>query len=148
MGRRCHYIVLDDASDTTKAVTNTRKLITEDKVRRPSLGSTIVPSSLAMIDVVGRGSGADDLDGRLGQDRPTPWDANRRWVFKTPQNDVMMSIAIAAHMKGPRRQARRLHRLSRTHTAKAGTASFSKAAALKGITIVGNERFARAAIRR
>ncbi|HEX4508564.1 MAG TPA: ABC transporter substrate-binding protein, partial [Burkholderiaceae bacterium] len=29
-GQKIHYIVLDDGSDTTKAVSDTRKLITED----------------------------------------------------------------------------------------------------------------------
>src|SRR3954467_15579390 len=38
-GQKINYIVLDDASDTTKAVSNTRKLITEDKVD-VVLGST------------------------------------------------------------------------------------------------------------
>ena len=50
-GQKVNYIVLDDASDTTAAVTNTRKLITENKVD-VILGSTITPNSLAMIDVV------------------------------------------------------------------------------------------------
>ena len=50
-GRKVQYIVLDDASDTTTAVKNTRKLITEDKVD-VIVGSTITPNSLAMIDVV------------------------------------------------------------------------------------------------
>ena len=27
-----------------------------------------------------------------------PVDAKKRWVFKTPQNDIMMSLAIATHM--------------------------------------------------
>ena len=31
-GQKINYIVLDDASDTTAAVANTRKLITESKV--------------------------------------------------------------------------------------------------------------------
>ncbi len=50
-GQKVHYIVLDDASDTTTAVKNTRKLIAEDKVD-VIIGSTITPNSLAMIDVV------------------------------------------------------------------------------------------------
>ena len=49
-GQKVNYIVLDDASDTTTAVTNTRKLITENKVDIV-LGSTTTPNSLAMIDV-------------------------------------------------------------------------------------------------
>jgi len=49
-GQKINYIVLDDASDTTQAVSNTRKLITESKVDIV-LGSTTTPNSLAMIDV-------------------------------------------------------------------------------------------------
>ena len=49
-GQKVNYIVLDDASDTTTAVANTRKLITESKVDIV-LGSTTTPNSLAMIDV-------------------------------------------------------------------------------------------------
>src|SRR5881409_3955761 len=49
-GQKVNWIVLDDASDTTKAVTNTRKLLSEDKVD-VVVGSTITPNSLAMIDV-------------------------------------------------------------------------------------------------
>ena len=45
---KVNYIVLDDASDTTNAVANTRKLISESKVDLV-LGSTITPNSLAMI---------------------------------------------------------------------------------------------------
>mgnify|MGYP000511692177 CR=1 FL=1 len=50
-GQKVNYIVLDDASDTTKAVANARKLIAEDKVDI-ILGSTTTPNSLAMIDAV------------------------------------------------------------------------------------------------
>ena len=50
-GQKVNWIVLDDGSDTTKAVTNTKKLISEDKVD-VIVGSTITPNSLAMVDVV------------------------------------------------------------------------------------------------
>src|SRR6478735_8192723 len=43
-GQKVNYIVLDDGSDTTKAVSNTRKLIAEDKVD-VMLGSTTSPNS-------------------------------------------------------------------------------------------------------
>src|SRR5918912_1591957 len=48
-GQKINYIVLDDASDTTAAVSNARKLITENTVA-VVLGSTTTPNSLAMID--------------------------------------------------------------------------------------------------
>ena len=50
-GQKINFIVLDDKSDTTEAVKNTRKLVTEDKVD-VIVGSTVTPNSLAMRDVV------------------------------------------------------------------------------------------------
>ena len=44
-GQKVNWIVLDDGSDTTKAVTNTKKLISEDKVD-VVVGSTITPPCL------------------------------------------------------------------------------------------------------
>ena len=49
-GKTVEYIVLDDATDSTTAVKNMRKLIAEDKVD-VVVGSTTTPNSLAMIDV-------------------------------------------------------------------------------------------------
>lgn len=96
-GEKVNWIVLDDASDTTKAVTNTRKLIAEDKVD-VIVGSTITPNSLAMIDVaadaetpmISMAASARIVD---------PTNPKTRWVFKTPQNDALMADAIAVHMK-------------------------------------------------
>ena len=53
-GQKVNYIILDDASDTTAAVANTRKLISESKADI-IIGSSITPNSLAMIDVVAEG---------------------------------------------------------------------------------------------
>ena len=51
-----------------------------------------------MIDVVAESADADDLDGRVGRASSSRWTPSARWVFKTPQNDIMMPLAIAAHM--------------------------------------------------
>src|ERR1700694_5615471 len=53
-GKSVEYIVLDDASDTTLAVQNTKKLIAENAVDA-IIGSTTTPNSLAMTDVVAEG---------------------------------------------------------------------------------------------
>ena len=53
-GKSIEYIVLDDASDTTTAVQNTRKLIGESKVDA-IIGSTTTPNSLARLDVLAYG---------------------------------------------------------------------------------------------
>jgi len=96
-GQKVNWIVLDDGSDTTKAVTNTRKLISEDKVD-VVVGSTITPNSLAMVDVV-----ADAETPMISMAASArivdPTNPKTRWVFKTPQNDALMADAIAVHMK-------------------------------------------------
>ena len=75
---------------------NTRKLITEDKVD-VMVGSTITPNSLAMIDVVAE-SQTPMISMAASARIVEPVDAKKRWVFKTPQNDIMMSLAIVEHM--------------------------------------------------
>jgi branched-chain amino acid transport system substrate-binding protein len=96
-GEKIKWIVLDDASDTTRAVTNARKLISEDKVD-VIVGSTVTPNSLAMVDVA-----ADSetpmismaASGRIVD----PTNPRTRWIFKTPQSDSLMADAIAVNMK-------------------------------------------------
>ncbi|MEO6896559.1 MAG: ABC transporter substrate-binding protein, partial [Caldimonas sp.] len=53
-GLSVEYIVLDDASDSSAAVVNTRKFIGENKVDA-IIGSTTTPNTLAMIDVAAEG---------------------------------------------------------------------------------------------
>jgi branched-chain amino acid transport system substrate-binding protein len=95
-GQKINYIVLDDASDTTTAVKNVRKLITEDKVD-VIIGSTITPNSLAIIDVVAEAQ-TPMISLAASARIIEPMDDKRRWVFKTPQNDVQMAAAIIDHM--------------------------------------------------
>ena len=96
-GEKIKWIVLDDASDTTRAVTNTRKLISEDKVD-VIVGSTVTPNSLAMIDIV-----ADAETPMISMAASArivdPTNPKTHWVFKVPQNDSLMADAIAVHMK-------------------------------------------------
>src|SRR3546814_15736053 len=49
-GQKIEYIVLDDGTDTTVAVKNMRKLITDDNVDIV-IGTSVTPGSLAMVDV-------------------------------------------------------------------------------------------------
>ena len=96
-GQKVNWIILDDGSDTTKAVTNTRKLISEDKVD-VVVGSTITPNSLAMVDVV-----ADAETPMISMAASArivdPGNPKTKWVFKTPQSDALMADAIAVNMK-------------------------------------------------
>ena len=139
-GQKVNYIVLDDASDTTMAVTNTRKLITENKVDIV-LGSTTTPNSLAMIDVVAENQ-TPMISIAASARIVEPQDAKRRWVFKTPQNDIMMSLAIASSMADAGIKTVGFIGFADAY-GEGWFQEFSKAAGLKGITIVANERYAR-----
>jgi len=139
-GQKINYIVLDDASDTTQAVSNTRKLITESKVD-VILGSTVTPNSLAMIDVVAENK-TPMISMAASSRIVEPMDAKRHWVFKTPQNDIMMSLAIATSMADNGVKTVGYIGFSDAY-GEGWYQEFSKAAALKGLTIVANERYAR-----
>jgi branched-chain amino acid transport system substrate-binding protein len=139
-GQKVNYIVLDDASDTTAAVSNARKLITESKVD-VVLGSTTTPNSLAMLDVVSEAQ-TPMISMAASAAIVEPVDAKRRWVFKTPQNDIMMSLAIATHMANAGVKTVGYIGFADAY-GEGWYREFTKIASLKGLTIVANERYAR-----
>ena len=96
-GQQVNFIILDDKSDTTEAVKNTRKLISENKVD-VIVGSTVTPNSLAMRDVVAEAE-VPMISMAASALIIAPTDPKTRWVFKTPQNDSLMADAIAVHMR-------------------------------------------------
>ena len=139
-GQKINYIVLDDASDTTGAVSNTRKLITESKVDI-ILGSTITPNSLAMIDVVAEAQ-TPMISMAASARIVEPQDAKKRWVFKTPQNDIMMSLAIVEHMANSGIKTVAFIGFADAY-GEGWFQEFSKAAALKKLQVVASERYGR-----
>lgn len=95
-GEKINFIVLDDATDTTQAVTNARKF-TDDRNVDVIIGSTTVPTTLAMMDVAEE-SKTPIISMAAAALLVHPMDDKRHWTFKTPQNDDMMARAIAGHM--------------------------------------------------
>jgi branched-chain amino acid transport system substrate-binding protein len=140
-GEKINYIVLDDASDTTTAVKNTRKLLTEDKVD-VIVGSTITPNSLAMIDIVAE---AETPMISMAASARIVDTANPKvkWVFKTPQNDVQMSTAIIEHMTSHNIKSVGFIGFADAY-GEGWFQEFSKIAEARKISIVANERFNRA----
>ncbi len=139
-GRKVQYIVLDDASDTTTAVKNTRKLITEDNVD-VVVGSTITPNSLAMIDVAAETETpmiAMAASSRIVE----PVDAKRRWVFKTPQNDQQMAVVIVGHMLSKGIKSVGFIGFADAY-GEGWWSVFSSIAEGRGLKIVANERYQR-----
>lgn len=139
-GKKVNYIVLDDASDTTTAVRNSRKLISEDKVD-VLVGSTITPNSLAMIDVAAE-SETPMIAMAASSRIVDPVDAKRRWVFKTPQNDQQMALVIVAHMLGQGIKTVGFIGFADAY-GEGWWNEFSKIAETRGLKILGNERYQR-----
>jgi branched-chain amino acid transport system substrate-binding protein len=92
-GEKLNVIVLDDATDTTKGVQNTRKLITEDKVD-VVVGSVTTPVAVAMADVCAEGKTAQLM---LSPANLPP--GKDGWSFRMPQSTAVMAIPIVEHWK-------------------------------------------------
>ncbi len=139
-GQKVNYIVLDDASDTTTAVKNARKLISENKVD-VVIGSTTTPNSLAMIDVAAETETpmiAMAASARIVE----PMDDKKKWVFKTPQNDAQMSTAIVESMTNNNVKTVAYIGFSDAY-GEGWWNEFSKIAEARKINLVANERFNR-----
>ena len=88
-----HYIVLDDATDTTAAVTNARKFVTEDKVD-VIIGSTATPGSLAISSIA--------AEAKTPQIALAPFDVPAEkeiWSFKTPPPFSLAARVVTDDMK-------------------------------------------------
>ncbi|MDN7952126.1 ABC transporter substrate-binding protein [Burkholderia multivorans] len=139
-GKSVQYIVLDDASDTRRAVQNVRKLIDEDHVDA-IIGSSVTPNSLAMLDPVSQAK-TPTISLAASAQIISPMDAKRAWMFKVPQNDQLMADAIAGYMAK--------HGVKTVGFIGFADAygdswynTFSAAAQKNGIKIVSNERYNR-----
>lgn len=139
-GQKVNYIILDDGSDTTAAVANTRKLISESKAD-VIIGSSTTPNSLAMIDVVAENKTPMMTLGASAR-IITPMDAKKAWVFKTPQNDAMMAGAIADHMAKTGVKTAAYVGFNDAY-GEGWLQEFKKAAEAKGIKLVATEAFSR-----
>ena len=92
-GEKVNLIILDDASDPGKGVSNTRRLVTEDKVD-VILGSCLTPVAGAMAPVAAESKtlqvAASPVGVPPGQDQ---------WLFRLPQGNEVMAHAMVGHMK-------------------------------------------------
>lgn len=139
-GKSVQYIVLDDASDTTKAVQDAHKLIDEDHVDA-IVGSTVTPNSLAMIDVVAQ-SKTPMISLAASAKIVEPMDDKRKWVFKTPQNDSLMADAIAEHMQKAGVKTVGFIGFADGY-GQSWLGEFKRAASTHGLTVVGEEKYNR-----
>lgn len=139
-GQKIEYIVLDDATDTTVAVKNMRKLITEDNVD-VVVGTSVTPGSLAMVDVAGE-TKTPMISVAANARIVEPVEGARQWVFKTPQNDQLMAAALADAMV--KQGVKTLGFIGYNDAYGEGWLNvMTEAAKAKGIEMVAVERYAR-----
>ncbi len=139
-GKSVQYIVLDDGSDTGKAVQNVHKLIDEDHVDA-IVGSTVTPNSLAMLDPISAAK-TPMISLAASAKIVEPIDDKRKWAFKTPQNDSLMATAIAGYMAGHGVKTIGFIGFADAY-GESWSAEFNKAAGADHLKVVANEKFNR-----
>jgi branched-chain amino acid transport system substrate-binding protein len=90
------YIVLDDASDSTQSVLAVRKLLAEHRIDA-LIGPSGSPNAVGVVQFMAE-SGTPMLAPVGTTAVVLPMDDKKRWVFKTTQNDALISDALVAHM--------------------------------------------------
>ncbi len=130
-------VIYDDASDETKAVLAAKKLIDEDKVTA-IVGTTLSGTSLAILDTVQKAE--MPLVSCAAAAKIVEPAAERKWVFKTPQSDFLITGVLADYLK-----AKGLTKVAWLNVDYAfgqlGWIEFEKAAQKTGLSIVANEKF-------
>ncbi len=139
-GEAVKYFSLDDASDPTASVKAVTKLISENNVDA-IIGPSGSPNAMAVIGTIAK-AGVPLLAPVGTASVVLPMDAQKKWVFKTTQNDNLIATAIIDDM---------VKRGYKT-VGFIGTSDpygenwkkvFSDLAAKKGIKIVAQESFQR-----
>ena len=135
-GEKINLIVLDDASDPGKGVTNARRFVTDDKVDIVMGGSiTVVTAAIAPVS----------LESRTPQLAIAPVGLppeQDRWVFRLPQGFEVMAHPIVAHMK--KGGVKTVGFLGYTDAyGELWLKEFTRQAEAQGIKVVATERFAR-----
>jgi branched-chain amino acid transport system substrate-binding protein len=90
------YIALDDASDSTASVTAVKKLLSEEKVDA-IIGPSGSPNAMGAIQFVAE-AGVPMLAPVGTAAVVLPMTEQKKWVFKTTQNDDIIAKALTEHM--------------------------------------------------
>jgi len=95
-GETIQYISLDDGSDPTAAVSAFKKLISEDKVDA-IIGPSGSPNAMGVIQFAAE-AGVPMLAPVGTAAVVLPMSDQKKWVFKTTQNDGLIASALIEHM--------------------------------------------------
>ncbi len=135
-GEKINIVLLDDATDPGKGVSNARRFVSDDKVDL-IIGSCITAVAAAMAPVA-----AESKTVQLAASPVGVPPALESWVFRLPQSNDVMGHAVVGHMK--KMGVKTVGFLGYTDAygelwLKALTAEAEK----NGIKIIATERFAR-----
>ena len=137
---KVEYLVFDDASDSTQTVTLVRKLLDEEKVDA-IIGPSGSPNAMGALQFVAEAK--TPLLAPVGTPAVVlPMDDKKRWVFKTTQNDSLISEALVAHMAKTGVKTVGFIGLADAY-GESWYRTFVPMAEKAGIKIVANERFQR-----
>ncbi len=137
-GEKLNVIVLDDATDPTKGVTNAKKFISEDKADI-IMGSAATPVAIAMAGPIAESETVQFMFS------PAVLPAGKdTWAFRLPQGTAVMAHAMIEHMK--KLGVKTVGFLGYTDAYGESWLNDFKAqsAALNGPQVIAAERFARA----
>jgi branched-chain amino acid transport system substrate-binding protein len=138
-GTEVEWIVEDDASDPTQAVTAVKQLIDQENVHAV-VCCTVSPNSLAIIETV-QGDEVPNISLAAAAQVVEPA-AERTWVFKTPQNDALMVDVLTDHMLAQGIQTVGFLGFDDAY-GEGGLAAFEQVIGDKAIEMTGNETYAR-----
>ncbi|MGZ5715311.1 MAG: ABC transporter substrate-binding protein [Caldimonas sp.] len=134
------YIVYDDGSDPTQSVALVKKLLTEQKVDA-IIGPSGSPNAMGTIQFIAEAK--TPMLAPVGTPAVVlPMDDQKRWVFKTTQNDDLISQALVSHMAKHGVKTVGFIGLSDAY-GESWFRTFVPMAEKAGIKLVANERFAR-----
>lgn len=138
-GHPVEWIVQDDGSDVNHAVTQVKRLIEERQVAAV-VCCTTSPNSMAILETV-QAARVPNISVAAAASIVTPA-SERRWVFKTPQNDALMIDILTDDML--KRGIRRVAFIGFDDAyGQSGLAEFQRIASQKGIELVAQETFKR-----
>ena len=134
------YVVYDDASDPTQSVALVKKLLSEQNVDA-IIGPSGSPNAMGTIQFIAEAK--TPMLAPVGTPAVVlPMDDQKRWVFKTTQNDDLISQALVSHMAKHGVKTVGFIGLSDAY-GESWYRTFVPMAEKAGIKLVANERFAR-----
>jgi branched-chain amino acid transport system substrate-binding protein len=138
-GAEIEWIVEDDASDPTQAVTAVKQMIDRENVHAV-VCCTVSPNSLAIIETV-QGDEVPNISLAAAAQIVEPA-SERQWVFKTPQNDALMIDVLTDHMLEQGIENVAFLGFDDAY-GEGGLAAFEQVIAEKPIEMTGRETFSR-----